>query len=400
MLKKIAVIGCGLRSDCYLDQLRDGIGSEWEIVALADPNAKALSVYQKNFCRGQAREYPSGPILIQAEGGQLDGVIIGSPNALHLASTLPALTLSVPILLEKPVATTLEDCNRMELAYREAGEPPLAVGFVLRYTTFYRKVRELIQAGELGQLLTIEATEFMGAPLTSLYMRGWRRHSQLSGPIILEKCSHDLDILNWLADAPAESVASRGSRTRFVPLAGAAKHCRDCGRRDGCRYDAAKLEAYLMNVKRRAEITPLIPSDNDLCVFNSDKDIWDHQVAVIAYANGVLATFTVCADQPRTTRNLRICGTNGQLEGDLAADRLRIQRTGNRENPGDHWENIPIEHDDSGHYGGDSVIANQFKSMLRGNGRRPLAGLAEGLEAARLALAAEKAARTQTLIHL
>jgi predicted dehydrogenase len=367
--------------------MRAGLGKEWEIAALADPSPVALETYQRNYAAGRARIFRSGPELLAAMGSELGGMIIGSPNALHLESLLPGLELGVPILLEKPVATTVADCRAVCSAYRKAGSPPLAVGFVLRYTAFYRKASELVASGDLGQVLTIEATELMAPPLTAMYMRGWRRHCDLSGPLLLEKCSHDMDILNSLAGVPAVAVSSQAARTHFIPRPDAARHCADCGLRESCRYNAAVIEPYLMNVARRNEIGPLIPSANDLCVYNSDKDIVDHQVVNIRYENGILATFTVCADQPRTTRTLRICGTRGQLVGDIGLSELRVIRHG--DHPVEHH---PIRHDASGHHGGDSVITRQFVDMLRGRPTPPLAGLREGVDAALLALAADEAA--------
>ena len=100
------------------------------------------------------------------------------------------------ILLEKPVATTTRDCAAMWEAYLRHGRPPLAVGFVLRYTAFYGKVRELLDQGAVGKVLTIHATELLEPATTAVFMRGWRRKHDLSGPLILEKCCHDMDLLN------------------------------------------------------------------------------------------------------------------------------------------------------------------------------------------------------------
>lgn len=388
-MKHLGIIGCGLRSDCYLSQMRDGLGSEWAVRALADPNETARRVYQRNYGNHRAREFETGPELIAALGGELDGLIIGSPNSLHLESVVPAVRLGIPILLEKPVATTVEDCQRMEEAYREAGSPPLAVGFVLRYTVFYRKALEIVRSGLLGEISTIQATEYMGMPLSALYMRNWRRHSRLAGPLILEKCSHDMDVLNCLAGSSPSLVFSQGGLRHFVPKKAAALHCKDCAIRNDCRYDVETVGPYLMDVSRRDEIAELIPSDNDLCVYNSDKDILDHQTCLIRYQNGIQASFTVASDQPRTTRTLRITGSGGELAGDIGRDELRLVRF-DKQKGGEQVETFSLEHDDSGHHGGDSAIAEQFKAMLRGLPAPPLAGLREGIDAALLALAAQQ----------
>jgi len=398
--QNLAVIGCGLRADCYMHELRCGLGKEWRLLALADPNPLAIDVFRRNYGQADVRTYRTGPELLNAHGPELDAVIIASPNAFHIDAMIPALRHRLKILLEKPVATRIKDCAAIWQAYLEAGQPPVIVGFVLRYTAFYQKIRELLDKGAIGQMLSMEAAELMGIPLSALYMRGWRRQHDLAGPLVLEKCSHDLDILSWLAGAKPVRVASFAGRTRFIPNPRAAGRCRDCALRDACRYSSGKVVPYLMNIARRDEILPLIPTENDLCVFNSEKDIPDHQVASIEYANGVLASFTVCLDQPRSTRTIRINGTLGQIIGDIGRDELRVEYHPPDGSEQGHAENIRIEHDASGHHGGDSVIADQFKSIIRGEAAAPLAGLREGIESSLVSLAIETASRENRVVPM
>lgn len=398
-MKHLAVIGCGLRSDCYMCQLRDGLGKEWQLVALADPNPKAVEVYVRNFGNESIHIFSDGPELLEKMAGKLDAVIIASPNAKHLESVEPAMKIGLTILLEKPVATSVDDCKSMWHSYISADKPPLVVGFVLRYTNFYRKIKELIARGDCGQILSIEATEMMGAPLTTMFVRGWRRFEDMSGPLILEKCSHDLDLLNWFADSKASQVSSFGARTHFIKNPDAAMHCKDCSLKNSCRYAVHKIAPYLLDTSRKDELGELIPSDNDICVFNSDKDIWDHQVVNIKYENGILAGFTVCMDQPRTTRTIKINGTEAQIFGDIGKDHLEIRYHLKEGSEDEKIEQIPIEHDNSSHHGGDSVIANQLKAMLRGEQSPPLAGLREGIEACLLALAAERSAKENKIMN-
>ena len=389
-MKRIGVIGCGLRADGYLQELKSGMGKEWELAALADPKPLAIETYRKIYGHPELRVFADGPEMLKAMPGELDAVIIASPNALHLEALLPALERNLIVMLEKPVATTVEDCRSMWDAYVKAGYPPLAVGFVLRYTAFYRKAKEIIDSGAIGQVMSIEAAELLGPPLTSVFTRGWRRKNGVAGSFLLEKCSHDMDILNCLAGAPAVSVSSFGKRTVFVPKPEAAMHCRDCRLHEDCRYSAGNIAPYLMNTPRRDELGALIPQHEDLCVFNSDKDVPDHQVVNVAYENGVLAAFTLCMDQPVNARTLRVNGSEGQICGDIGREELYV--TYHRRSIGEELpvERVPLVHDNSSHHGGDSVLVNQLKAMLRGETVVPLAGLREGVEACMVALGAER----------
>ncbi len=202
-----------------------------------------------------------------------------------------------------------------------------------------------------------------------------------------------------LAGTP-EKVSSFASRTHFNPKPEAAMHCKDCKIREDCRYDVDRLEPYLMNVDRREEIERLIPSDNDLCVFNAEKDVPDHQNVTIQYKNGIQATFSAIMDQPRTTRTISIFGTTGQVIGDIGKDDLKIRYHIPGESGKYKEEQVSIDHDGSGHHGGDSVITEQFIAMLRDQDTPPLAGLKEGLEAGMIAMAAEQSRHNNKIVDM
>ena len=390
---RLGIIGCGLRADRYMGQLASGLGKEWQVDALADPNQTALDIYLKHYCNGDARIFASGPELLEAAGSELDAVIITPPNALHAESVIPAIEKNLTILLEKPVATNVEDCAAIWKAYVEKGRPALAVGFVLRYTAFYRKAREIIDSGAIGRVLTIQAAELLGPMISQCYSRGWRRSDRLAGSFILEKCCHDMDLLGWLAGSTASRVSSFAARTRFVKNPELPVSCTDCKVKDTCRYDADRMRESIRTSGGTPEwynrVRALLPPDNDLCVFNSDKDVPDHQVLNIEYDNGILATFAAVMDQGKTNRTLRVYGTAGELVGDIGKDELHLHRWADEE-WGEHVsEQIELKHDGSGHHGGDSVIGDQFKAMLRGQSVPPDAGLQEGIEGCLVAFAAE-----------
>lgn len=413
-MKKIGIIGCGVRTDCYVNELRKELGTEWEIAAFADPDSTAIDIYMKEYQAEKARRFISGPELIREMAGTLDAVIIGSPNRFHLESLLPALEQNLTILLEKPVVIHLADCAEAWKAYENAGQPRVAVGFVLRYTDFYRKVFAIVDDGRIGKILSITATESISPAISSVFARQWRRFEASAGPLILEKCSHDLDIINALAHSTARKVASFAARTKFVPKPEAAMFCRDCSLRSDCRYEAGRIEIVLHGggVTHTGEeddshyrnIARHVYSDNDLCVFNSEKDVPDHQVVQIEYENGILATFTVTLDQPNPTRTIQIWGTNGYLFGDIESEELYVKNRIHEGTDDGHGrsvkEVIPIVHDHSGHHGGDSVISEQFKSMMRGDSSSPPAGLKEGIDACIISMAAEKSRKENCVVEV
>ncbi len=395
-MKNLAVIGCGLRADCYMHQLASGLGKEWQISALADTDPAAIEVYIKHYGSPEVRTFSSGPELLKEMKGKLDAVIIASPNRAHVESLVPAIEQRLTILAEKPVATSAADCSLIWKAYVRENHPPLAVGFVLRYTSFYGKIKEIIDSGAIGEVMVIQATENLGPMLTQCYGRGWRRHDSIAGSFILEKCCHDMDILAWLTASRARKVSSFAQQSRFAPDPDAAMHCEECKLKSSCRYDVDKLRKHVMDAvtpgrhETLSDIFALNMGRNDLCVFNSEKDVPDRQVMNIEYENGILATFTAVMEQPETTRTISVHGSAGQIVGNIGRDELHVHRLSEDDYVGYTPEQVPLGHDDSGHHGADSIIGEQFKAMLRGSDQRPQAGLREGIEGCLVAFAAEQ----------
>ena len=405
--KKLAVVGCGLRSDAYLNQLRPDLGKSIEIVAFADPDKEATDAYVACYGNGKPIQiYQNGPELINNYKGKLDAIIIGSPNFCHEESLLPSLKSNLVTLLEKPIAHTFDACKKMWQTYEKYPNSAIAVGFVLRYTNFYQKIKSLLDQNVVGKILTVDATESLGAPLTAVFVRGagkwaWRSSNELSGSFLLEKCCHDMDMLNFLICARPQKVSSFATRSYFVPDKNLPLRCRNCKIADECRYNDAKLKKYQIADSRKDEMSTLLPSkDEDSCVFNSTKDIPDHQNVIIEYQNGVLATFTATMNQPKTTRTIAIRGTDGQILGDIRENTIEIRRHSKNGEQVYHKEVINITHDDSGHDGGDSLLSRNLKKMILEKSPNSLAGMREGIEACLLVFAAEKARIENQVVNL
>lgn len=390
MQKRLGVIGCGLRSEAYLKWMSSAIPERFELAAIADPAAGRRATFVGRYGSEATAEFDSGEALIAEAGDRLDGIIIATPNNQHAQHAVPAFRLGIPVLLEKPIAPTRAECSAIWDAWVESGRPPVLVGFVLRYAAFYQTIAQLVDSARLGRLLSVSAGELMGPSLTALFMRGWRRDGSIAGPLINEKCSHDLDVLARIIGAVPTRVQSFGNRTRFVPVEGAGPRCGECAVRADCRYDAARLPRYeLVPSEGVTDATPPGAPAFDDCVFTEHASILDNQVAILEYPNGVLATFVVTMDQPRTTRTITICGTEGRLDGVFEDDELVLSTFADGEA---HQERIPLQHDESAHGGGDSRIAAQFGKLLLGGEREAKeATLAEGIQACLIGFGIERA---------
>ena len=269
----VAVIGAGGRArGVVANLLRDSDGGV-EVRSVYDPDpamaADALDAWGSEgaACAGFEE-------AIAAPG--VEWVMVFSPNAFHREQIEAAFAAGKHVFSEKPLATTIEDCEAIHRLHRESGLL-FATGFVLRYAPLYRKVKEILDSGRLGLLVSIDANENITPAHGGYIMRNWRRLKRFAGPHILEKCCHDLDLLNWFCrDLPAR-VASFGGLDVFTPEHESLR----------AKYGEATFAAW---PDPHAVESP----------FTSEKDLMDNQVSILEYRNGVRVMFqaTMCNALP------------------------------------------------------------------------------------------------------
>jgi len=319
----------------------------------------------------------------------IDAVIVGTPNGFHRAPAEYTMRAGKLLYLEKPLAATLEDSLSILKTQQETNACVL-VGFVMRFTQFYRKVRELVQSGLIGQVQTLHADEQMGIALTAdIYLRGWRADTKVSGPLLLEKCCHDLDMINWVLGAKCQQVSAVSDRTVFLPRPDAPMRCRDCDDQQ-CAYRSAQTIAGKDEKIYNADL-------NDGCVYNMDKDIADHTSVVARYDGGVHVLFNVTAGAPHTRRSIDIIGSKGRLTGVFEEHRLWFYPLGGEDKPQpiDLGERLP-----GGHGGGDGVIAQSFIDLYDDPQMSFESTIEAGFESALVCFAAEKAANGNCVVDV
>jgi predicted dehydrogenase len=232
------------------------------------------------------------------------------------------------LVLEKPVATTAADVRRIHEAAQRLGRKVL-VCHVLRYTPFYRKAKEIVASGVLGDLVCMHATEGVDPwHQAHSYVRGHWAVTGRSSPMIIAKSCHDLDIILWLMNDRCVRVSSFGSLNFFTPReapTGAPRRCTDgCPQAGVCFYDAHRylgdkrqwLE-YVFDGARTADdaeiLAWLATSPWGRCVYHCDNDAVDRQVVAMEFARGGTAVLTMTAFS--SGRDLEIFGTRGVLRG-------------------------------------------------------------------------------------
>ncbi|MHB8962345.1 MAG: Gfo/Idh/MocA family protein [Saccharofermentanales bacterium] len=371
----IGIIGTGGRSLAYLEILKRT--DQHRIAAICDNDADRLESYRLAHLpaldpRNAYTDYRG--LLSDSSIGL---VILCTPDTTHREIAMAAASAGKAILLEKPVATNLEDTLTL-LDGLEGYPHAIYLGFVLRYTAFYQKIHEIVRSGALGNIVTLQAREMLDTRHASSFYRRWHRFSVNNGGLMNAKCSHDLDLLNWIVGSDPEDVFALGGNKVFVPKEGAADHCRDCGIRADC--------LYAFNTGYYQENFGSFHSLSDLCVYNSEKDIVDHECMLIRYADGTVAQFELCLFGHEENRTITIHGTKAVLEGDFLRGRLTISPL--KGTP----ETVSVDGSAGGHGGGDqSLMADLFEAIVSG---RNVNHIKAGCMATLAALAGEESMRS------
>lgn len=390
---RVAFIGTGGRSVPYAMEYAKN--SRVRVVAIADPSAEhRRQMIKASGLPQNTKEYDNWKDLLH-DHNKLDGAVICTPNHLHADPAIACLERGMAIACEKPLATTQEDCERILDAERKYNGRTL-VGFVLRSAPFYRRIREIIQTGGIGALVAIQADELVGWMVTSLMMRSpWRRFTAMSGGALLEKCCHDIDLLNWLANARPTTVYSTGNRLVFRPNPALPMRCDDCRLSTTCRYYKRPTRAKTED--EGEERLHYFMGREGACIYNAGGDMTDNQSAVVTYENSVIANFMMnfnCAGE-RAGRNIMVVGQRGNIWGNF--NKLKVHW---HKNDTDNAETFPITTDGSGHGGGDRDHADQLVRMMGDPDFRPAQNAQAAYLSAMVCFAAERSRLTGRQMRL
>jgi len=166
-----------------------------------EPNVSRALRYVRNNKPSVCKDYRE---LLEKD--DVDAVVISVPNYLHREVAVPFLEKGKDVFLEKPVASTLRDCDAILEAARKSGSI-LQIGLVYRYSNLYRRMYKEIQSGRFEQVTMLWCKEFRD-PFPPV---DWFYDHTKSGGALVEKNCHHFDIFNWMANSkPVRVFASGG----------------------------------------------------------------------------------------------------------------------------------------------------------------------------------------------
>ncbi|GAA4533505.1 Gfo/Idh/MocA family protein [Amycolatopsis samaneae] len=409
MTVSVAVVGAGNRGQSYARWVREH-PDRARIVAVADPDAHRRSLVIGDG--SGVREFADWRELLAA-GKLADVAIVATQDRLHVEPAIALTRAGYHLLLEKPVAPTEAECREVVDAVTASGVL-FAVCHVMRYMPYTDLVKEIVDSGVLGEIVSVQHLEPVGWwHAAHSYVRGPWAVEAAATPMLLAKSCHDLDWLAYVTGKRIERVSSFGGLSHFRPEnrpAEAADRCLDCPLEPTCPYSAPRL--YLTTLREQGAVWPVSVitdgTDEDAvltalrtgrygkCVYSGDNDVVDHQVLAMELTGGATATFTMTAFSEQTHRRTQIFGTHGCLDGDGEQVRVVDFRDGGvtTHDSGTRGDSNAA----ADHGGGDTALMDAFvRAAATGDAGHLRSGAAESLHSHLAVFAAEHARHTGTV---
>ncbi len=363
------VLGAGSRGNRYASY-SEKYPDELKIVGVAEPIDLRRERFSKRYNIPEKYQWVTWEHALEIPKFA-DALIITTPDALHYGPAMGGLALDYDMILEKVVAQTWQECNDiLKLAKKQ--DRIVAVCHVLRYSPYFRKLKEIMDSGILGNVTSIQHKEKVEhVHMSHSFVRGNWRNKAESNPMILSKSCHDLDILRWLIGKSCLHLSSFGSLKHFraenAPK-GSTPRCTDgCAVEAECPYSALRIYyrnrtwLHHMDLPQSGDQGPAIlehlkNGQYGRCVYHCDNDVVDHQIVAMQFENQITATFNMEAFTSKPGRETHVMGTMGDVVGDEHVLTTTDFRTGQETvwDVRDHVDSL------SGHGGGDYGLVHDF----------------------------------------
>lgn len=339
---RVASIGAGRRGRlCKLaHQPQNGV----VLVGACDPRQEIQDEYRNEFgpdC------FVTGDYRRLLDRNNIDAVFVTSPDYLHEEHVLASLQSGRGVYVEKPLAITIEGCDRI-LATAEKYCGKLYVGHNLRFAPVFVKMKELIDEGVIGEVQAIWCRHFVDYG-GDAYFKDWHSEQQYTTGLLLQKGSHDIDVIHWLSGAYTQRTSAMGKLSVYNRVA---------HRRTGPRTGEVTFNEKNWPPLEQRDMSPNI-------------DVEDHSMMLMQLSNGIQASYAQCHYTPDGHRCYTILGTHGRIEnmGDHSTQEYEAKiRIWNKRAPA--WREqgdieISMPEVPGEHGGSDPLIVEDYLRYLR-----------------------------------
>ncbi len=408
----IIIVGAGGRGSIYAD-IAANDKNRANIVGVAEPRAQSRNSLVEKFNIPAENVYEDWKELAKRDRFA-DAVIIATQDRMHTAPVVQFAKMGYHILLEKPMAPSKEECAQIVEAAK-ASKKIFAVCHVLKYTPFARKIKEVLDSGAIGDLVSLDQIEPVGYwHMAHSFVRGHWRNEQESSFMLLAKACHDLDLIRYLVGKRCKSISSFGSLKHFKRAnqpEGASDRCTACKLELECPYSAIKIylgsfrkgdrwptDAITTDLSEAGILNALHTGPYGRCVYACDNNVVDHQVVNMQFEDEITATFTMTGFSKMDHRRIALFGTKGELACDGTKITVFDFLTETTREIDCYAGEASLE---GGHGGGDEgLIGNFIEAVREGDSSKIWSGIDESLESHLMVFAAEEARRGNCVVNL
>lgn len=410
---KLIIIGAGSRGAGYAEFAKT-YPDRLEIVGVAEPREFYRNAMVTSYNIPNANVYTDWRDLAKRKKFA-DGVIIATQDNMHTEPAVAFARKGYHIMLEKPMAPTAQECKRIAAAAAKSNII-FAVCHVLRYTPYTKKLKEILDSGAIGEIVSMQHLEEVGWwHQAHSFVRGNWRNEKESSFMLLAKSCHDIDWISYIMGRNCSKISSFGTLKHFRKSeqpAGTASRCLDCSCEPDCPYSAIKIyiedrfdkgvTSWPVNL-----LSPVVNRENLLealrsgpygrCVYECDNDVVDNQVVNMLFEDGTTAAFTMTAFA-KGGRKTRIFGTKGEIYGDSSEIKIFDFLTQKTEIIDTNATEGSIL---GGHGGGDGGLMEGFVTALATNDpSQILSGPEVTLASHLMVFAAEKSRKEGRIVTL
>lgn len=379
---KIGIIGCGNRM-CHL--LQDVMSYKLGVELAAITDVKPIEEIKKQLTdfgisSDQVRFYTSAEEMLEKE--TLNGVMVATRCSTHTENAVKVLKTGIPLFLEKPVTTTMEDYHILKTAF-EKYPCEVVVSFPLRYTPLLSSVKEIIDSGEIGKIEHVAAYNYV--PYGSVYYQNWYRDEQETGGLFLQKATHDFDyIQHLLKDTPTE-ICATVSKQIFKGEKESGLFCENCGEYETCPQSPFYMEHISYDGIQGYQ-----------CAFAKDTGNEDSGSAIVKYRSGMHMVYTqnFFIRKAAAKRGAILAGYGGTLEFDWYTDEIKVAM---HHKP--QTRSYKIDASNMTHSGGDKVLIYNFINVMRGR-EKSCAPLETGLLSGLMCLKAKQSVLENRFVEI
>lgn len=379
---RLGVIGIGGRAQGMLKMI-EKVGHKIEIAAITDvksPDELREMMARHEWEHSNTTFYTDADEMLDNQ--KLDGVMIGTRCSLHARMAMKVLQRDLPLFLEKPIATNMNDL----LALRKAAattKSDVVVSFPLRVTQHCQVAKQIIDSGKIGTVEHVQA--WNDVPYGECYYMDWYRDENETQGLWLQKATHDFDYITYLLGYDPVRICAMKSKQVMKGDKPAGLKCTDCDEWDQCLE--SPYHRYMSS-----GIGDRVRPNEKQCCFAVDTGNEDSGSALVMYDTGMHVSYSqnFFARKGAGRRGARLYGYKGTVEFDWGTHEVKVYL-----HQAACVETYKLNPGAGSHCGGDPVLADNFVRIIRGE-QKSVSPLSAGLLSVLMCLKAKESCLTNT----